>query len=608
VIAVVGILLTAAVAGVCLSRRSASLAPTPTSLDVGPGPREKVSANPEYVGVAVCAECHPAEYRTYRGTAHSLALSEPDTNAEPPDGSFHHAASGRNYTVYREGGHLRHRETARDATGAEYVAADYPVRYLIGSGRHTRSYLIQDDGFMFESPITWYASRQAWDMSPGYDRPNHRGFERAADATCLFCHVGRVTATGLDYQRLAIAEQPIGCERCHGPGSLHAVEERAARDGVDRPHRKHGTIVQPARLTRPLAEAVCAQCHLNGDAMVTNRGQSLDDFRPGLPLSDFCVEYCPRTPDLRMKVVGHVDQLRLSRCYRESGTLTCITCHDPHSATAPEGRRAAYVSVCLNCHSDGSCRLTPAARLRRSPGADCVTCHMPQVGTEIEHVAFTHHRIGIHGPEPAPAPSAGPAELAPVDDISGLSELDRRRNLGLAYFALSQKQAEPATAETYRARALQLLRSVRAAGMSDGEVDAALARLLRERDPATAFELAGDAIRDAKLSPKSRVNSLFLLAEVGVGRGRLDAARRALRELTAERRLSEDWLLLSACCEREGDLAGGLASLDRAAKIAPFRADLHDRLAALLRQAGQTEAADREHFIALRLAQQARLR
>jgi hypothetical protein len=272
-----------------------------------------------YVGIAACAECHEEEYRTYRQTAHSEALNRLDPTAEPPDGSFVQAATGRAYTIYRRDGHLHHREAARDEGGKEYVQADFPIRYLLGSGHHTRSYLIEVDGFLAESPLTWYTSRRSWGMSPGYDRPNHRGFERAADATCLFCHVGRVSAPDRDYQRLTITEQPIGCERCHGPGSLHVARQRAlprgtkANDGASR-----RTIVHPNRLSRSLREALCAQCHLNAEAAVTVRGRSLSDFRPGLPLSDFCINYRLDEPDLQMTVVGHVGQLHLSRCYQGS--------------------------------------------------------------------------------------------------------------------------------------------------------------------------------------------------------------------------------------------------------------------------------------------------
>jgi predicted CXXCH cytochrome family protein len=568
-----------------------------------------------YVGIAACAECHADENRSFRQTAHSLALSDVIPAAEPPDAHFFHAPSGRTYSIYRKGAQLRHREAVRDEQGNEYAAADYPIRYLVGSGRHTRSYLVDVEGFLSESPITWYASRKSWSMSPGYDRPNHKGFERAADATCMICHAGQISSPDQDYQRLTFPEQSIGCERCHGPGSLHVEERRALGSDPPRPpgaqqpaDTQPRTIVNPARLTRARSEAICAQCHLMGDSLVTVRGRGIADFRPGLPLTDFCINYRLDEPNSRMKVVGHVDQLHLSACYLKSDKLTCTTCHDPHSAARPEGNRERYLQVCLSCHTAASCRLDAAQRVERNAAADCVTCHMPQVDTEIPHIAFTHHRIGLHSSDAehkaSPQRLGQFADLIPLDDISQLSAIERDRNLGMAYFGLSQHQADPA-ASAYRERARRLLESVRSQGLSDGDVVASLARLYYSRgDAEAAYRLAGETLTIEKLSPKSRVNALFYIGELGVRSNRFGPAEQALGQLIALRRLSEDWLLLGVCRQRGGDLPGALRDLQQATRIAPFRPEIREDLAQIYQWLGDAAAAERERSIARRLAVQ----
>jgi predicted CXXCH cytochrome family protein len=613
----VWLLLAATVAGlaggVYLWRRSSRPPETaPPSFELPPlstSPYRNTSPEATYVGIAACAECHADESRSYHQTTHSLALGDLDPAAEPPDTSFTHAPSGRTYKVYREGGKLRHRESARDEQGNEYAVADFPIRYLIGSGHHTRSYLAEVDGFLVESPLTWYVSRHAWDMSPGYDRPNHRGFERAADTSCLFCHVGRMAATEHEYQRVAFLEQPIGCERCHGPGSLHVAVERAVRDGR-RPagDERKQTIVRPDRLSRPLREAVCAQCHLTADTAVMIRGRSMNDFRPGLPLSDFCINYKLDEPDSRMKVVGHVEQLRLSRCYQGSSSLTCTTCHDPHASTRPDRKQARYLRVCASCHAGEGCKLERAERLRRNPANDCIACHMPRVGTDIPHVAFTHHRIGVHADRPA-EPTAGPrrlAQLVPLDDVSRLSAIDRDRNLAMAYFGLAQRQTDADAADAYRETARRMLRGVWSRGLHDGEVTSSLAFLERPGDPDRALGLAREALADPSLHPKLRVNCLYMVGEVGLQKRRLDLAVPAVEELTRLRWLSQDWLLLAACREQGGDLPGALHALERSAAIAPFRPDVHEALAAAHARLGDAEAARREHAAAQRLSALAR--
>ena len=122
---------------------------------------------------------------------------------------------------------MRHRESVRGASGQEYVLADYEVAYVIGSGNHSRSYLIEDDGFLIESPVTWYAAPQQWGMSPGYDTPKHEGFSRPVRFRCVFCHAGRVDRVGSGTHQLKVHETSITCERCHGPGSLHVAARRS---------------------------------------------------------------------------------------------------------------------------------------------------------------------------------------------------------------------------------------------------------------------------------------------------------------------------------------------------------------------------------------------
>ncbi|HWB12533.1 MAG TPA: cytochrome c3 family protein [Pirellulales bacterium] len=562
----------------------------------------KTASAAEYVGMAKCAGCHAEQVRGYRQSAHSLALADIDAAVEPPDAQFYHEASGRTYTVYRQGDQFRHREAIFDDDG-EIAAADYPVRYLIGSGRHSRSYLVEIDGFLCESPLTWYASRQSWGVSPGYDRFNPRGFERAAEGGCLFCHVGRVANAAQDYQRLQIVEQPIGCERCHGPASLHVARQQAR---LDRPPIADGApdIINPADLPRDVSEAVCAQCHLNTDAQALVRGTDLSDYRPGMALTEFCVNYRRDDADSQMKVVGHVEQMHLSRCYQASQTLTCTTCHDPHAPTELAQQRPQFIRACLSCHDVQSCGLALDDRLQRSSGNDCVTCHMPQVETEIPHIAFTRHRIGTHGGRETNQPHRQSAEipgLVPFETEVNASGTDHARNLGLAYFSLSQKETDPGAAEAYRQRARDLLESVRAKGAGHREVAAALVRLYRSTDPDGALRLAHEALAAGGLAPRSQVNCLFLIAEMGGRVGDYRTAMPALQRLTEIRLLSEDWLLMGLCHEQVSEFAAAKSELERAEQLAPLRPEIHETLAEVLRRLGQNDAAEREHSVAVRL-------
>src|SRR5262249_7133305 len=155
-----------------------------------------------------------------------------------------------------------------------------------------------------------------------------------------------------------------------------------------------------------------------------------------------------------MTVVGHVEQLRQSKCYQKSESLSCITCHDPHAKSKPADSVAFHKQKCLDCHASQPCSLPAEERLKQNPADNCAACHMPRGKTDVQHVAFTHHRIGRHTKQPEPAPvSDATTELVVFDDNPRLTEPDRQRNLGLAYKELARGATSERDAGEYRDRA-----------------------------------------------------------------------------------------------------------------------------------------------------------
>jgi predicted CXXCH cytochrome family protein len=520
-----------------------------------------------------------------------------DAAEEPPEAVFDHPPSKRRYQVTRKGDRPWHRELLLTGGPQEVLLCEYPVKYVVGSGRHSRSYLAEVDGFLVESPVTWYTARRAWGMSPGYDIARQPGFLRAADESCLSCHAGRAEAVGGSLHRMHVAEPAIGCERCHGPGSLHverhAGRQRPAGAAVD----IDTTIVNPARLRRDLAEAVCQQCHLQPDLMAVARGRSLSDFRPGLPLQDFRHHYGFETADKGMMVIGHVEQLHLSRCYLASDTLSCLTCHDPHAEPRPQERTAYYRSVCLGCHRPERCTVPAPRRQQERPDNDCVHCHMPRSPTEIPHLAFTHHRIGVHDPPAEAGAAAAPArqpsrgELRPLQDLSRLSDIDRARSLGLAYLGAASREEDATWRGRYEARAWDLLSGARATGLRDAVLDAALTRLSHEMKKGGLLEYAQSALADPDLSGPYRCEALSLLANEQADLGRHEDAVAALRELTRLRRHPDDWRRLANSEKALGHPVAADEALLTAVRINPRAWRTHRYLADYYRRRGDLERA-----------------
>jgi predicted CXXCH cytochrome family protein len=347
----------------------------------------------KYVGDTACARCHADIAETFRrhpmGRSLAPISSAPAVGFNRPYGLTTFGAGSSRYTILRRGGREVHRETWRDEKGQVLARVEAEVKYALGSGTRGVSYLVEHDGRLFQSPISWYSQKHQWDLSPGYEQKNVH-FDRPIEPSCLFCHANRALPVDLSvnqYEEPVFLGHAIGCERCHGPGELHVKGQKVV-DGRDL------TIVNPRHLEPALRADVCEQCHLLGDQRIDRLGRRPFDYRPGLPLTAFFAVY-GRVHEKDHKAVGHVEQMRVSRCFRQSqGRLGCTSCHDPHQVPEPEEKTAYFREQCLACHEQSGCSLPDAERLAQSRDDNCIQCHMPRsTSVDIVHTATTDHRI-----------------------------------------------------------------------------------------------------------------------------------------------------------------------------------------------------------------------
>lgn len=568
------------------------------------------SENVDYVGSQRCAECHADQHATWAKTAHSQSMSRVTPEDEPPDAKFAHDKSGRAYEVVRVESRLHHRESLVLQDGTRVPLADHPIDYLVGSGRFSRTYLVELDGTLVESPVTWYAQRKAWDMSPGYDHMIHDSFRRRATHGCLMCHAGLVEPRQPQGFTFPHNELSIGCERCHGPGSLHTRRHagklpKRSPDAAGTSHPEDPTIVHPGRLDRPLAEAICQQCHLQGDVKVTVRGRRPGDFRPGLPLSDQRIEFRLTGASSEMTVVGHVDQLRASRCYQQDQRLSCMTCHDPHDPHHPRDTLAQATfgrNRCLECHQPTACGEDDTRRQATRPLADsCTVCHMPQVDTDIPHIAFTHHRIAVHRKTSDPKSGlSDDSELKTIQDLSRFSDIERDRILGLGYYRLHFQR--PWSHDRFLARADRLLATATKKISGDAVMTAARAEIAWEaRRVAEARRLADEVISSSHVEPETRAEALHVKVQILLERQDLRKAVPLLEELTRLRRNPIDWALLGHCHSKTGKTTEAIAAFEKVLTIAPGQGAIHQALAPLYQRAGDDALARKHRSEARRL-------
>lgn len=184
----------------------------------------------------------------------------------------------------------------------------------------------------------------------------HPADEKIYNYGCFKCHTtgGETTGTWLEgVDGLGtFTEGGIGCESCHGPGSVHIagpssdnidkVYEFAHHDNALGGLETYG-VVQTPNPDGDDVNFLCGTCHNRG---YTNKIDASGGF------------------------VKHHEQWdeMASTKHMESG-LTCKTCHNPHKRVIWDGD--GITKTCSECHNE------PAATVNHSGGATCMDCHMP---------------------------------------------------------------------------------------------------------------------------------------------------------------------------------------------------------------------------------------
>lgn len=564
-------------------------------------PRETSFVPPStdgYIGSTACAACHREISEAY--SVHPMARSTRHVETEMGTDSAQCGPAwipGRQrvLTVDCQAGSLIHHEKMFDADGALIYDQAFPIEYIVGSGQRAKAYLHRRGDLLFMSPLNWYADGAKWDLAPNYRPDDPRRFDRRVTEDCLGCHAGRIAVEkrGANvFPDPVFHETGIGCERCHGPAADHvrfhegAIAATSVRD----------PIVNPAKLDATRRESVCYQCHLSAAARVLRPGRSHLDFRPGMRLGEIWAILDLGTDvrrDGRTRSVNHVQQMRDSRCFRESaGKMGCISCHDPHRVPSEQSRAAFYRQRCLECHADRGCTLPESERTAHSNS--CIACHMPRrESSNMSHVVQTDHRV-LRVPvaiNDAAAPIDGETLTLFASMDEQLSEAERRRALGLGTFIHASRKGlrPPAGLDRY-------LEDLVASSPDDGPLLTALGMIKYEQGNLNAardyFGRASRLPGDREVAMDGLLKVSYQLADwevVVTYADRLleidpgDAAIHAMRG---------DALM------NLGDVEAGIAAVRRAVALnpssIPYRQWLIEQYGALQREA---ERKEQERFV-----------
>jgi tetratricopeptide (TPR) repeat protein len=356
-----------------------------------------------YVGMETCRSCHREIYDNFTQTGMGQSFGEatphksaasfgPEHKVYDSDLDFWYYPYFRNDSLFV----LEYRLKAEDTI---HRREEY-IQYIIGSGQHTNSHIINNNGYLYQAPITFYTQRGEWDLAPGFENGFNSRFNRQIAAECMTCHNGLPELAPGSENKYTKVATGIDCERCHGPGSLH-VKEKLAGIIVDTTKEADRTIVNPKRLSVARQMDLCQRCHLQGVAVLQPE-KNFADFRPGMKLADFMQVYLPQNAGEKdFLMAAHAERLRMSDCFKTQ-RLSCITCHDPH-ISVKQTPVEKFNATCASCHAqDQLCKEEEATRM--AVQNNCVSCHMPSSESiDIPHVAVTDHYIRVLQKDAEPA-------------------------------------------------------------------------------------------------------------------------------------------------------------------------------------------------------------
>jgi len=593
-----------------------------------------------YVGDAPCASCHATIAAAYGRTGHGRSFSRFNPAAAPEqfNGTTVRSDEGYVYDAFVRGDTLFQRERRYDDGSAAAPTHElvYPAAYVVGSGRATRSYIMDVGGHLTEMPLTWYAERKIWDLSPGYYASNAR-FDRPISRTCLTCHNALPAYSEGTQNHYGTVGRGITCERCHGPASAHVAERQAGR--------ADSSLVRLSRLDVGRQMAVCQQCHLEG-TIVFKTGKTPASFRPGMHLSETQVVYNPQAgieDSTNFGLGSHAARLAQSACFKAEA-ITCTTCHDPHRPVAETGGDAIN-NACRSCHAPAALAqaVPKAVQAQHTASSACWSCHMQAAGTsDIPHVTFTDHwirkrlpavRASVETAVRRNTQEGPPVMLVRMLDVGETATQDPAEAAleeGLAYYEVWEtQQRRPEHADRVRT----LVRQALAGGATSPQGYVALGRVQMADSLAAAEAVFRQGVgafpqdirlaywhatalrqlgRPAEAIPMFQAvlqrQPRFLEARFGLGDTQQDAGQATAAEASYRALVSEDpihypgvWNNLGLMLLMNGRAAEALDPLRRAVALDPLLVEALVNLGGAQLQQGDLAVADATFRRALRL-------
>ena len=386
----------------------------------------------EYVGAAVCGECHTQIYPEWQRSPHANMLREPDIRSVVGD------FSNATWTLDEAD-----RQNSLDAEPAARMFSDagkyfmelrnpgeesfeaFQIDYVVGY-QYRQVYLTREAGGVLRRlPLQWSVPRQEffpyWNLQEGSTpsvqdlRAQMTSMNSAWNLFCARCHTTHLTIheknTSHTFANVEWTDKGIACEACHGPGSLHQdyfssnyINRIAAWINSKLRGQPVAYIANANKLNKGEAMSVCGRCH--GADIFLGETDVYRTFEPGYSreghTNDLSAYFrsAPLTPNRNVATVetysdGEAKGIGMlfrslieSKCYQQA-EVRCYDCHNPHDNKLPAKPGMLFPSdssndYCMGCHGD--LREIVDDHTGHEPGSAgsfCYDCHMPKIITKL---------------------------------------------------------------------------------------------------------------------------------------------------------------------------------------------------------------------------------
>jgi hypothetical protein len=195
----------------------------------------------KYVGTEACISCHKTTHRNFTHSEMFRSFEILDSTniieSYPQKKPVFDKETGYYYEMIKKDNRFFQREFRLDKNKKTVYERLVEAKYAIGSGNNLRMYYYNENGMLYQLPLTWYTFQQTWDLSPGFNETGNLRFNRYATKKCIGCHNSYMNESETAIDRF---KEPftigIGCERCHGPGEIH-IKEMNADNNFDLPDK-----------------------------------------------------------------------------------------------------------------------------------------------------------------------------------------------------------------------------------------------------------------------------------------------------------------------------------------------------------------------------------